>query len=527
MQLQGLDLATLLIYLGGILAMGFYFSRRNTSTEEYFLGGRQFAGWVVGLSLVGTSISSVTFLAYPADGFKAAWLRYLPNLMLPLAAIVAVWVFIPIFRRHSLTTAYEYLELRFGPGVRVYGAVAFVFAQVVRISTILYLLALLIHEVTGLDTTWSVFVAGAFVALYTIVGGIDAVIWTDVVQTVVLVLGGIMVLAVIVQALPGGLGQIVTVAGEHGKLSFADWQAGETQPLSWDLSLLNKTGTMMLVLGLVSWLTEYGTNQNVVQRYIAARSDREARKAVWICVLASLPVWAFYMFLGTALYVFYLQFPAPEVTEMLDGTRKAEQILPWFVLRELPMGLTGIVIAAALAAAMSSLDSSINAITTVSINDIYRRFLRPGASDRHYLRVAFGLATVSSGLMIAGALYILNADTQTLQDYATILVSLFSGGLLGLFGMAFVSSRFRGVSLRGMVPWVGIAATLAFTAWTIAVSKGWLDTSLPYDQLPFDLYYTSILANGVMVAGILLGWLIKKILARRARRDGQNEVATS
>lgn len=522
MQLHGLDLATLLAYLGGVLAMGFYFSRRNTSTEEYFLGGRQFAGWVVGLSLVGTSISSITFLAYPADGFKAAWLRYLPNLMLPLAAIVAVLVFIPIFRRYSLTTAYEYLELRFGPGVRAYGAAAFVFAQLVRISTILYLLALLIHEVTGLDTTWSVFVAGTFVALYTIIGGIDAVIWTDVVQTVVLILGGFMVLAVIVQALPGGLGQIVTVASEHGKLSFADWQAGKTQPLSWDLSLLNKTGTMMLVLGLVSWLTEYGSNQNVVQRYIAARSDREARKAVWICVLASLPIWAFYMFLGTALYVFYLQFPAPDVMEMLDGSRKAEQILPWFILRELPVGLTGIVIAAALAAAMSSLDSSINAIATVSINDMYRRFLHPAASDRHYLRVAFGVATGSSVLMIAGALYILNAETQTLQDYATILVSLFSGGLLGLFGVAFVAERSQGVSLRGILAWVGIGATLAFTAWTVAVSKGWLDTSLP-----FDLYYTSILANGVMVAGILLAWLIKRILAWHARRGEQSQEAMS
>lgn len=510
MQVHGLDLFTLLIYLGAILAIGFYFSRRNTSTEDYFLGGRQFAGWVIGLSLVGTSISSVTFLAYPADGFKAAWLRYLPNLMLPVAAILAVSIFIPVFRRHSLTTAYEYLELRFGPGVRVYGAGVFVMAQLVRISTILYLLALLIHEVTGLDATWSVFVAGGVVALYTIVGGIEAVIWTDVLQTIVLMVGGVIVLAVIVGALPGGFGQVVDVAREHSKLSFADWRNGEAIPLSWDLSLLNKTGTMMLVLGLVNWLTEYSSNQNVVQRYIAARSDAEARKAVWVCVLASLPIWAFYMFLGTALYVFYLQFPAPEVTEMLDGTRKAEQILPWFILREMPLGLTGIVIAAALAAAMSSLDSSINAISTVSINDVYRRFIKPGASDRHYLYVAYGVATAASLFMIGGALYILNAETETLQDYVTILVSLFGGGLLGLYGMAFLSGRFPGLSLRGAAPWLGIAATIIFTGWTIAVSQGWLQA-----DAPFDLYYTAIIGNLVMVAGILLGWLMKKCYPQR------------
>lgn len=505
MKLPWIDVATLVIYLLGMLAIGFYFSRRNTSTEEYFLGGRQFAGWVIGLSLVGTSISSVTFLAYPADGFKTAWLRYLPNLMLPLTAILAVLFFIPIFRRHSLTTAYEFLEMRYGPGVRIYGAATFIFAQLVRISTILYLLSLLIQEVTGLDSTWSVVIAGTFVALYTIIGGIDAVIWTDVIQTIVLMLGGVLMLVVIVQALPGGLGQVFEVATAHDKLSFSDWNQGVSTPLTWDLSLLNKTGTMMLILGLTNWLTEYATNQNVIQRYIAARSEKEARKAVWVCVLGSLPIWAFYMFLGTALYVFYQQFPSVEAGQMLDGTRKAEEILPWFILNEMPVGVSGIVIAAALAAAMSSLDSSINAISTVGINDIYRRFVHRNASDAHYLRVAFVIATLSSLLMIAGALYILQADTTTLQDFGTILVSLFGGGLFGLYAIAFITDRCRGV-----IPWIGIGATLLFTGWTLALSNGWLDAAPP-----FDLYYTTILANGVMVIGILLAWGART-LARRA-----------
>lgn len=505
MKLPLIDVITLLLYLLGMLGIGVYFARRNTSTEDYFLGGRQFAGWVVGLSLVGTSISSVTFLAYPADGFKTAWLRYLPNLMLPLAALLAVRFFIPIFRRYRLTTAYEYLELRYGPGVRVYGAATFILAQLVRISTILYLLSLLIQEVTGLDSTWSVMLAGGFVALYTIIGGIEAVIWTDVIQTIVLMLGGVLMLVVIVQALPGGLGQVFDVAREANKLSFADWNQGVTTPLSWDLSLLSKTGTMMLILGLTNWLTEYGSNQNVVQRYIAARSDGEARKAVWVCVLASLPIWAFYMFLGTALFVFYQQFPSLEAGQMLDGTRKAEEILPWFIVNEMPAGITGVVIAAALAAAMSSLDSSINAISTVGINDIYRRFLRRQATDAHYLRVAHLIATLSSVLMIVGALAILRADTTTLQDFGTILVSLFGGGLFGLFAIAFCTDR-----IRGLLPWIGIGATLLFTGWTIALSNGWLQ-----GPAPFDLYYTTILANVVMVVGILAAWGLRRALNKK------------
>ncbi len=504
MKLPWIDLTTLVVYLLCVLSIGMYFSRRNKSTEDYFLGGRQFAGWVIGFSLVGTSISSVTFLAYPADAFKTAWLRYLPNLMLPLTAIIAVTAFIPIYRRYSLTTAYEYLELRYGPGVRVYGAMTFIFAQLVRISTILYLLSLLIQEVSGLDSLWSVLIAGGFVAIYTIIGGIEAVIWTDVMQTIVLVLGSIVMLVVIVQLLPGGLGQIFEVALEQDKLSFADWSQGESIPLAWDLSLLNKTGTMMLILGLTNWLTEYATNQNVIQRYVAARSESEACKAVWFCVLSSLPIWAFYMFLGTALYVFYVQFPSTETAEMLNGTRKAEEILPWFILREMPAGLTGIVIAAALAAAMSSLDSSINAISTVGINDIYRRFLRRQASDAHYLRVAHLIATLSSVLMIVGALAILRADTTTLQDFGTILVSLFGGGLFGLYAIAFCTDR-----IRGLLPWIGIGATLLFTGWTIALSNGWLQ-----GPAPFDLYYTTILANVVMVVGILAAWGLKRVMKR-------------
>ena len=290
----------------------------------------------------------------------------------------------------------------------------------------------------------------------------------------------------------------------QNKLSFADWNQGVSTPLTWDLSLLSKTGTMMLILGLTNWLTEYGSNQNVVQRYIAARNDGEARKAVWVCVLASLPIWAFYMFLGTALFVFYQQFPSVEAGQMLDGTRKAEEILPWFIVNEMPAGLTGIVIAAALAAAMSSLDSSINAISTVGINDIYRRFLRRQATDAHYLRVAYWISTLSSVLMIGGALAILRADTTTLQDFGTIMVSLFGGGLFGLYAIAFCTDR-----IRGLLPWIGIGATLLFTGWTIALSNGWLA-----GPAPFDLYYTTILANAVMVVGILAAWGMKRATNR-------------
>lgn len=162
-QLHPLDLAVLVIYFALMLGLGFYFSRGNNSTEQYFLGGRNFSGWVIGLSLVGTSISSITFLAYPGDAFKTNWLRFLPNLMLPIAVLVAAYYFLPRLRRNNAVTAYEFLEDRFGPPIRCYGAFAFLLAQLVRISMILYLISLVIQTITGLDAHYSVIIAGLFV----------------------------------------------------------------------------------------------------------------------------------------------------------------------------------------------------------------------------------------------------------------------------------------------------------------------------------------------------------------------------
>jgi len=250
MQLAVLDIIVIVGYLLMMAAIGVYFSRRNSSTEEYFVGGRSFSGWLLGLSLVGTSISSITFLAYPADAYKTGWLRFLPNLMLPVAVVIAAYLFLPFFRRGTNVTAYEYLEDRFGPSIRIYGALAFVVGQLVRISLILYLLALLIQEVSGFSLFASIIIGGLFVGFYTLLGGIDAVIWTDVIQTIVLLLGGLASLYIIVDLLPGGLGQILDVATSEGKFAFAEWKNGKPQAEDLSVALSSKTGTMMLLFGL-------------------------------------------------------------------------------------------------------------------------------------------------------------------------------------------------------------------------------------------------------------------------------------
>ncbi|MCB0749895.1 MAG: sodium/solute symporter, partial [Ignavibacteriae bacterium] len=414
MKLHWLDVTALIFYLGILTLMGIYFSRKNTNTEEYFVGGRSFSGLIVGLSMVGTSISSVTFLAFPADAFKTAWLRILPGFTLPIAIIISAFVFLPFYRRTKLISAYEYLEQRFGPSVRTYGALTFTIGQLVRISMILYLLSLLMHEITGLDPITSILIAGLFVSFYTIVGGIDAVIWTDVLQTMMLILGGVLCLIVIIVNLPGGLEQIFEIALRDGKMSFGEWKDGEVLNPSWSFTLSKKTALMMLFVGLTEWFHEYTANQNVIQRYATARNIKEARKAMFVSFL-NVPIWAFYFFLGTALYAFFQVFPTQDAADMLSGVKKAEQILPFFIVKYLPNGVTGLVIGAAAAAAMSSLDSSINAISTIGVHDFYRRLCKKNESDKHYLKIARILATIASLIMIIGARLLTQTETKTLQ----------------------------------------------------------------------------------------------------------------
>ena len=224
--------------------------------------------------------------------------------------------------------------------------ISFIAGQLVRVSIILYLISLVLYEITGLSSEICILIGGTFVAFYTVTGGIRAVIWTDVVQTIILVLGGVACLSIIIIKLPDGLSQIFRIASASNKISFSELVEGKLHPISWGISLTSKTGTMMLILGLTAGLTEYSGNQNVIQRYCASKNIKEARKAMYTCAFCSVPIWAFYMFLGTALFSFFHVFPHDRATLILSGNEKAEQILPFFMINYLPPGIAGLLISA-------------------------------------------------------------------------------------------------------------------------------------------------------------------------------------
>jgi len=506
LKLHFLDILAIIGYLGGTALIGIYFSRKNKSTEEYFVGGRSFPGWVIGLSLVGTGISSVTFLAYPADAFKTSWIRYLPNLLMPLAVLIAAYSFLKFFRRGKITSAYEYLEGRFGVSVRLYGSASYILRGLVRISIMLYLVSILFNQVTNLSLPMCIIISGVFVTFYTVLGGIDAVIWTDVIQTIVLVSGALLCLAVVVYILPGGFEQIFKEAIAHGKLSFSQWIEGELIPIAWNFSLSEKTGSMMMLFGLTIWLTMYSSEQATIQRYCASKSVREARKGMLWVVLASLPIWAFFMFLGTSLFVFFQNSPTPESTAMLSGETKAEHILPYFIINYLPPGISGLVIAAALAAAMSSLDSIINAVSTVLTVDFFKPHFLKKRNDTFYLRLAriFGLLT--GGIMISGALFLSMTETKTLEHTALVLASILISGRLGLYMFGFFTTIGDARAV-----WTGLSFSFLFTVWSVLSGNNLLPESLTF---PFDLYYTSIVGNVIM---FIVGFLAAALLPSKFR----------
>jgi SSS family solute:Na+ symporter len=502
-------------YFAGISWISWVVRRRSRTTEGYFLGGRAMPGWAVGFSIAGTAISSITFLALPADGYKTAWLRMLPNFVLPLGVLAGSLFFLPFYRDGRTTTAFEFLEARFGPSTRLYGAFAFVVGQLLRISLILFLLGQLTHELTGLSPEASILLSGIFVGAYTAMGGIEAVVWTDVAETAILTVGGAACLAVVIWKVPGGMGEILATAWAHGKLSFADLGAdGALHPTTWRFTLTERSAAMMLLVGVGHWLTEHACNQNMVQKYCAAASTQQARRALWIGCWWMLPLWIGFQFLGTALWVFYQRFPTPTSNGILAGTVTAERIVPHFVVTQLPPGVSGLVVAGVLAAAMSTLDSALNAVATVGVVDIYRRHFVRRRDDRHYLVVARTFSCLATLGMVAGAILLLEARTKTLEDAALKLIALTSGGLLGLYLLGFLTRRGDGRSAA-----LAIAATVALSVYRALAAASWFPAGLRIPALDaVHGYYTALLAHTVMFG---VGWLAGLALPRRRALAGE------
>jgi SSS family solute:Na+ symporter len=451
--LHPLDVLVVLAYLGTIVWIGAHFARKQVSTDAYFAGGRSVPAWAVGFSVMATSISSVTFLAYPGEGFAGNWIRLVQGLMLPVVLILFIWWLVPLYRHVIRLSVYEYFEKRFGYGARLYTSLAFMLMHFSKMGTVFFLLALALSKMTGYDTYHVVLVLATLTVIYTLVGGIEAVIWSDVLQSFVLVGGGLLCVGVLLFAPEASPGTILSNAWAQGKMSLSHSDPNVSQ-----LDFVRLTTLVMAVNGIFWTIQKYGTDQTVVQRFLLTRTDRGAIKAVLGGAVMCVPVWTLFMLIGTLLWSFYQTAPLPE------GTRP-DAVFPWFIMTQLPPGVTGIILAALIAAAMSSLDSDLNGLAAVGVEDYYRRF-RPQATDKQCLNIGRLIVVVSGVFAVAVAMGYIAAEGKNALAIVFSLYAIFSGGITGLFVLAFFTRR---ANRQGL--YMGIAACMLFTAYAVLTSK--------------------------------------------------------
>lgn len=443
--------AVLAVYLVFLVGVGVWFSRREKTTRDYFVAGQRIPWWAAGISIYATQLSAITFISTPAVSYATNW-RIAPAwLMILVMAPIVVAFYLPFFRRLEVTTAYEYLERRFSIAVRLFGSGSFIAYQLARMAVVVFLPALTLSAITGLDIYVCILLMGGLSTLYTVLGGMEAVVWTDVAQAIVL-FGGMAfgLVSVVVDA--GGVGEVYRIASSGHKLDCLDW--------NWDVTALT---TWTVVIGaLALQFGPYTTDQAVIQRYLTTRDEPAAARGIWLNGLVSVPFGLLFLALGTCFYVFFRSRP-----ELLSVGMQNDEVFPLFVARQLPPGISGLVIAGAFAASMSSLDSGMHSVATAITTDFYGRF-RAGASDRRNFILA-RIVTVVVGLLGTGIACALAAyDIRSLFFFFQKVLGLVGSGLAGVFILGIFTRRSHaaGVLTGAIVS----AFVVAYLTWFTPVS---------------------------------------------------------
>ena len=470
-----LDWVCLGVYFLGTMGIGVYFYTQTRNEEGYTAANRALPGWVCGLSIFATFLSSISFLALPGKSFAANWNPFVFSLSIPIVVWLAVRYFVPYYRKGGEVSAYSMLEKRFGVWARIYVSGFYLLTQIARIAVVLYLMALPMQVIFGWDIYAILIVTGICVTVYSFIGGILAVIWTDAIQAIVLMTGAVVCLVVMFSEMPGGPVAVIEVASTHHKFSLGSFSS----------TLAESTFWVVLVYGIAINLQNFGIDQSYVQRYIASRSDLEARKSLWLAALLYIPISALFFLIGTTLFAYYENEGREETdvvrtathvegsgllevkelvarqkrlqqgyspndpdfsaeTSALAVTLKPEEIgdrvFPHFIATHLPPGLKGLLVAAIFAAAMSTVSTSLNSSATLLMTDFYRRFIHPKAGDRATMLALYG-GTIIWGILGTSLALILVRLTESALDTWWTLSGILGGGMSGLFLLGLISRR--------------------------------------------------------------------------------------
>lgn len=491
-----LDLAVIVVYMVGMLAMGIYFSRRQTDTESYFVAKRSVPAWAMGVSMFATLISSVTFIAYPGGAYSGNWAELTSGFMVLLVLLVIGGVIIPFFRHAVGMSAYEYFQKRFSYSVRVYSALAFAIGHFSKMGFVFYLVALTVGSITGWSLTTIILVSGVVTVLYTYMGGLEAVIWTDVVQGFILCIGLVVSLAYLMWLPPGGPAASLKEAWVNHKISLG----------SADFDFSKKGIWVLGFYGMFWYLQKYTADQTIVQRYLVAKSDREAIRGVALGALLCIPAWALFLLIGSLTWSYY-RLTGEALPSFIT---KSDQIYPHFLATHVPAGLAGIIMAALFAAAMSTIASDLNCLAVIGVEDFYVKFRR-GTSDRERLiagKVFVALAGIACTVV---ALLLATTAGGALGLYFSV-TSIVAGGVFGVFFLAFMTTR---ANVGGI--WVGIVACLLFTAYaTLTAGKTKMIDLGAWNYGWHDVMIATVGHIVVVVVGYFASFLFKSAPADRS-----------
>ena len=468
--MQTFDFIVFATFTLGVVLFGCSFYRKGDSAENFAHAGRSLPGWVVGMSIFATYVSSISYIGYPGKAFATNWNAFVFSLSIPVAAFFAARYFVPFYRRSGSVSAYSFLEEKFGRWARLYASACYLLTQIARMGSILYLLAMPMHILMGWDMVAVIIATSACVIVYSMLGGLKAVIWADAIQGFILIGGALLCLGILLFSLPEGPLQLFQLATELEPDALGGEQAAATLGSvayngnkfslgSFGDSLTESTFWVCLVYGIFINLQNYGIDQNYVQRYHTAKTLRAARFSVLFGGYLFIPVSALFFLIGTALYSYYAAGVAPLPSYISDHP---DYVFPYFIVSSLPVGLRGLLIASIFAAGMSTVSTSVTSAATVILKD-YVEPLTSHPSPLTTLRVS-SLAVGMLGALTAIAML----GVKSIVDAWWILSSIFSGGMLGLFLLGVVPRRIsRGAAIIGcmagiiVIAWISLAGVLS------------------------------------------------------------------
>lgn len=462
--LTWLDWTIVIVYLAAMVGVGVYWYLRDRqlgSATEFFVGSRTIPFWAAGVSLYATNTSSISYLAIPAKAFETDW-QYMNSKLITILGLmfVAVWI-VPLLRRLDLVSVFNYLEMRFHPTIRMLASALCMLTQVGgRMSVVLFLPALAIATITGIDVIWSILLMGVCTIVYTAMGGMRAVVWTDFVQVIVLMGGAVFAIGFVFYSLGGTA--VYDTAMAYDKTKLLNFSFDLTSPTIW--------GFLFLIL--FDTVLSFPKDQVLMQRTLSTRSDREAGRSIWMFAAIMLPGGLIFYGIGTVLFAYYKAHP-----ERLDPLLPIDATFPLFIAAELPAGLTGLIIAGIFAAAMGTLSGTINSVATLLSVDFYEKLAR-NPTQKSSLRFAEWMSVLIGLVAIGLALLLSRYDIHSLLDLTIELVGVLGGGFAGAYTLGMFTRRANSAGVS-----IGVA-----TAIVVTVVAWWYDLVHPYFYLGISIF---------------------------------------